>query len=104
VKLAVVDLAKAIAIAELELEGRYVESEHDPFFDSFDQASLGASDFALFPDVLVCIEAGDGQAGQQAGVLTILSSGLPIKVLAQMDDILGESRAKDGAFTLAGAV
>jgi hypothetical protein len=100
---AVVDLAKAIAIAELELEGRYVESEHDPFFDSFDQASLGASDFALFPDVLVCLEAGDGQADQQARVLTILSSGLPIKVLAQMDDILGEPRAGDGAFTLAGA-
>ena len=100
---ALVDLVKAIAIAELELEGRYIEAEHDLFFESFDQASLGVGDLALFPDVLVCVGPGGGQADQRAGVMTILSSGLPIKVLAQTDDVLGEPRAGEGAFTFAGA-
>jgi ferredoxin len=98
---AIVDLVRAITIAELEIEGRYVEAEHDAFFASFDQGSLGRDDLALFPDVLVCLRTADGRAEQQAGIMAVLSSGLPIKVLAQSDDILGEPQAGQGAFSFA---
>lgn len=100
---AIVDLVKAIAVAELEIEGRYIEAEHDPFFAAFDEAALGANDLALMPSLLVCVGAGDGRADQRSDVMSILSSGLPIKVLVQTDDILGDPLAGDGAFTLAGA-
>ena len=98
---AIVDLVRAIAIAELEIEGRYVEGKHDPFFESFDQASLGLEDLALFPDVLVRLRLAGEHPEQQAGIMAVLSSGLPIKVLAQSDDILGAPRAGEGAFTFA---
>lgn len=99
---AIVDLVKAIAIAELEIEGRYVEAEHDAFFASFDESSLGPDDLALVPNPLVCV-ASDGRADARSDVMAVLSSGLPIKVVAQTDDILGDPLAGDGGFTLAGA-
>jgi hypothetical protein len=100
---AIVDLVRALAIAALEIEGRYIEAEHDPFFESFDQASLGPDDLALFPDVLVRVRLAGGRPEQRAGIMAVLSSGLPMKVLAQSDDILGEPRAGEGAFTFEAA-
>ncbi len=43
------ELVKAIAIAELEAKGRYVEAEHDAFFERFDEHALTADDLALLP-------------------------------------------------------
>lgn len=100
---AIVDLVRAIAVAELEIEGRYVEAEHDAFFAAFDQGALGTYDLALFPDVLVCLQAAEGRIEQQAGIMAVLESGLPIKVLAQSDDLLGEPQTGQGAFTFAAA-
>ncbi len=100
---AIVDLVKAVAIAELEIEGRYVEAEHDPFFAAFDESSLGPDDIALVPNPLVCVGSGDGRGDARSDVMAVLSSGLPIKVVAQTDDILGDPLAGDGGFTLAGA-
>jgi ferredoxin len=45
----------------------------------------------------------DRRPEQQASIMTVLSSGLPINVLAQSDDILGEPRAGESAFTFAAA-
>jgi hypothetical protein len=50
-----VEVVKAIAIAELEARGGYVESDHDPFFERYDENALTAEDLAQFPDYLVCI-------------------------------------------------
>ncbi|NVO16691.1 MAG: ferredoxin [Rhodoplanes sp.] len=97
---ALVSLVKAIAIAELEIEGRYSEAEHDGFFAAFNEASLGASDLALGPDMLVCIE--DVGALRRAEVLELLSAGVPVKVLVLTNDLLGDPVTEPGGPTLSG--
>jgi hypothetical protein len=91
-----VELAKAIAIAELEIEGHYVEPQHDIFFEEFGENTLKPEDLALFPDYLVCIRAGDMRAAEYAELMTLLSAGLPVKILVQNDDILQESQIDNG--------
>ena len=92
------EVVKAIAIAELESDGRYVEREHDAFFDDFDAHALSADDLALFPDYLVCIPAGRNDAPENAGLMDLLSAGLPVKVLVESGDLLEEAAAGAGHF------
>jgi ferredoxin len=94
-----IELAKAIAVAELEIDGEYNESKHDALFEQFGANGLDPQDLAPFPDYLVCVNAGKLQADEQAQLMEILSSGLPIKVLLQIDDILEESANGEGSLT-----
>ncbi len=92
----VVEFVKAMSIGELEADGRYVASEHDAFFEDFDEDSLAREDLALFPDYLVCVDVGD--ADERAAVMEVLSSGLPVKVLVESDEVLQESSPVAGHF------
>lgn len=92
----IIDLVKAIAVAELEIDSRYVESTHDPFFADFDENSVGAKDLSLFPDYLVCVRTGGLHGRENAEVMEILSSEMPIKVLVQTSDILEEPSLRAG--------
>lgn len=94
----VVELVKALAIAELEAAGAYVEADHDPFFDRYDENALTADDLALFPDYLVCIPPGRNDAPENASLMEMLSSGLPVKVLVQADDLIDEASIGTGRF------
>jgi ferredoxin len=94
-----VELAKAIAVAELEIDGQYSESKHDALFEQFGANGLDPQDLAPFPDYLVCVNAAKLQADEHAQLMEILSSGLPIKVLLQIDDILEESPNGEGNLT-----
>ncbi|MDD5336696.1 MAG: hypothetical protein PHS32_23405 [Rhodoferax sp.] len=91
-----VALAKAIAIAGLEIDGQYSEARHDALFEQFGANGLDPQDLAQFPDYLVCLDAEKMQAAEHAHLMEILSSGLPIKVLLQIDDILEESSEGEG--------
>jgi hypothetical protein len=91
-------LVKAISIAELEVQGRYVEAEHDLVFEAFDERSLGADDLARFPDYLVCIPPDRNDAPENANLMEMLSSGLPVKVLVQTTDLLEEASIGTGKF------
>jgi len=93
-----VELVKAIAIAELEARNGYDESDHGPFFDAYNEQSLSADDFALFPDYLVCIPADRNDAPENAGLMDTLSSGLPVKVVVQVTDLLEEASLGAGHF------
>jgi ferredoxin len=93
-----VELVKAIAIAELEAKNGYDETDHDPFFDAYDEHSLSADDLALFPDYLVCIPAQQNDAPENAGLMDTLSSGLPVKVVVQVTDLLEEASLGTGHF------
>lgn len=86
---AMVALIRAMATAELELENRYDEARHDAFFDRFDQSALDPGDLALFPSYLVCLEAGRVRAAEEAVLIEILASDLPIKIVVRIDDCLG---------------
>ncbi len=94
-----VGLVKAIAIAELEIENQYKDSKHDKFFGQFDESSLTQEDLASFPTYLVCLNGAGAGPGERAKLTEILASGLPIKVLAQTDDILDGLSAGAGPFS-----
>ncbi len=85
-----IELAKAVAIAEFEIDNKYVEARHDPIFKEFGENGLDAGELAQFPDYLVCLNTANMQAAENDRLMEILSMGLPVKILVQSDDILEE--------------
>ncbi len=83
-----IELVKAIATAELEIEGRYIEPAHDLLFEQFDEDALGPKDVRLFPDYLVYMRAAEMPDSELTTLIDVLASGLPVKVLVQTDDLL----------------
>jgi hypothetical protein len=83
-----VEIVKAMTVARLEIENRYDETRHDPFFERFDARLLEPDDLALFPSYLVRLRDKPDARLERADIIEVLSSGLPIKVLAQIDDLL----------------
>jgi hypothetical protein len=94
----VAELVKAISIAELEAQGHYTDAEHKLVFEKFDAASLTSDDLARFPDYLVCIPPDRNDAPENANLLEMLSSGLPVKVLVQTSKLLEDSSIGTGRF------
>lgn len=88
-----VELARALVVADLEIDGQYNPERHDAVFESYGAAGLDASELAVFPDYLVCIDDAKLDAQENARLMEILSSGLPIKVLLQVDDLTDASAA-----------
>jgi len=87
------ELARAVTTARLEAAGQYVEERHDALFEDFADGALSA---ALMPDYLVCLNARNLQAAENAGLAELLASGLPVKILVQHDDILERSGVANG--------
>lgn len=94
-----VELIKAAAIAELEIENHYKDSIHGPAFSRFDENFLVPEDLTPFPSYLVCLGDGDCDAAERAALVEVLSSGLPIKILVQSDDILEQLPVAAGRFS-----
>ncbi|HXE49519.1 MAG TPA: hypothetical protein VN663_14165 [Ramlibacter sp.] len=82
-----VEVARALAVAELEIDGQYNPERHDDVFETYGEAGLDPKEAAAFPDYLVCIDDAGLDAQENARLMEILSSGLPIKVLLQTDDL-----------------
>ncbi|HML15007.1 MAG TPA: hypothetical protein VK456_17005 [Xanthobacteraceae bacterium] len=78
-------LVKALAIGELEADGRYDASRHDELFAAFDAESLRADDLAMFPDYLVTLA--DGGEASEAGLIEALTSSAPLKILVNVHDL-----------------
>ena len=93
-----VELVRAMSVAELEAGGHYIEAEHDLFYSAFDAGSLTADDLARFPDYLVCIPRERNDAPENANLLEMLSAGLPVKVLVLTSDLLEEASIGTGHF------
>lgn len=93
-----VEVVKAIALAELEARGGYVEADHDAFFERYDENALTADDLAQFPDYLVCIRPEGNDAPENACLMDMLSAGMPVKVLVQHTDLLEEAAIGQGHF------
>jgi ferredoxin len=92
-----VRLLKALQVAELEAEGQYVHELHGPVFARMDAMTLSAQDFQFFPDYLVCLSG--AAPGVHAALTDALSSGMPIKVLLHVDDLLDEAAPGRGQFS-----
>jgi len=83
------DLVGAIAVAELELRGAYVEAKHDEYFAQFGARSLAPEDRALFPDYLVRLGPLTGDANGRARIIEGLVSDAPLKIVFTTDDAFG---------------
>lgn len=82
-------LCRAMAIAELESEGRYDEHRHDAVFAAFGHRGLEPSDTERLPTPFVAVNAATVSADEIEAILDVMGAGIPIKVLVQSDDILG---------------
>jgi ferredoxin len=92
----VAQLLKALQVAELEIEGDYVADLHDPIFAAFDAGSVGAQDLEFFPDYFVCVAS--DSTGEHGRLTEALSSGVPLKVLVQVTDLVEEGMLGTGRF------
>jgi ferredoxin len=90
-------LLKALHLAELEVEGQFVEQLHGPLFDHLQSQDFTAADLQFFPDCLVTI--GNDAPGVQADLANALSSGMPVKVLLEVQDLLEEAAPGQGRFS-----
>ena len=99
-----VELIKAMTIAELEVKGEYREAQHDALFASFGANRVDPAENALFPDYLVLLHADTLTAAEFSRVLDALATGLPLKIVLQTDDILAPlaDDATRASFGLAG--
>jgi ferredoxin len=86
-----VELAKALAMARLEVESNYSEGRHDAFFAEFGVNGLDTDDLSLFPDYLICLRAGDLREQESDLVLQAFIAGMPAKVVVQTDDLFEPS-------------
>ncbi|MDT8321173.1 MAG: hypothetical protein RQ826_11665 [Xanthomonadales bacterium] len=93
---AMAELVKAISISELEIENRYAEETHDPWFARFNPEMLGPDDLALFPSYLVVMEKTADDVASRQELLSILQAGLPFKILARSADPLGDPGIASG--------
>ncbi len=87
----ILDFVKAVTIAELEIANKYCAARHDPVFETFDESDLTAEQLALLPSSLVCLRDGLTDTAETVRAFEALASGLPIKVLIQTDDIIGDT-------------
>jgi hypothetical protein len=92
-------LLKALHLAELEVEGQFVEPLHGPLFDHLQSQDFTAADLQFFPDYLVTL--GSDAPGVQADLGNALSSGMPVKVLLEVQDLLEEAAPGQGRFSFA---
>ena len=83
-----VELARTIEMAQLEIEGRYDPARHDALFDAYAANGFEREALDRFPDYLVCLDGGTLAAAEQARLMDILGGEVPIKVLYRIDDLL----------------
>ncbi len=78
---ALVELAKAVRVAVLEIEGRYEPEVHDTYFESFSERSLTGVEIAGSASYLVLPSGKLYTNEERGGLIEALASDLPIKVL-----------------------
>jgi len=83
------ELARALAVAELEIAGEYDEARHETLFAGYGSNGLGTEELAQFPDYFVFMNG--AAAGDYAECMALLATNVPVKVLAQFDDVLEAS-------------
>jgi ferredoxin len=90
-KTALLEFFKSVRIARLELENRYREDSHDPFFKEFNRKFLSETELSLFPPVLLSLNANKLSSEDKNHLVEILSSDMPVKILLRVDDLFVET-------------
>jgi hypothetical protein len=94
------ELARALAIAKLEVDGEYRESVHNVLFEDFGANGLDADQLAELPDYLVCTDGQALSSAETAQMIELLAAGLPVKILVRTDDVLEPSVVAEGHVAL----
>jgi hypothetical protein len=93
-----VELLKSLQVAELEVDGSYLDELPEPIFAALGPAGVTDQELRFFPDYLVCLaDRGHGEPARLAGAL---SSGVPLKILVQVEDLFEETSPGQGHFAL----
>jgi ferredoxin len=88
---------KSVQIARLEVENRYREEIHDDYFAQFDESFLSDEERALCPPVLVHLRPEYVTESGAGAVLQAMASGLPLKLLIEIDDLCPDGLNKSTA-------
>lgn len=90
---ATTELAKALVIAELEIDGRYREQAHDALFESWSVADLDAATLEMFPEYLVHCDLEQLSPADTIELLEALSDHLPINAVVCVNDLVPHAMA-----------
>jgi ferredoxin len=90
-------LLKALDLAELEVEGLFDEQVHGLIFDHMQSQDFTPAELQFFPDYLVTLDS--DAPGVQVDLGNALSSGMPVKVLLVVRDLLEEAAPGQGRFS-----
>ena len=71
-----------LRIAQLEIRSKYESDTHDAFFADFDWRQLGPAELRLCPPFLVIAHLDDDRGAQLRKMMSLLESGMPIKIVA----------------------
>ncbi len=85
------ELSATLAMADLEIAGRYDPAQHGVLFEQLRRTPLGRQDLAQYPDSLVCVNCGDLGARGADDLYELLCAGAPVKVVLQSDDLIEEA-------------
>ncbi len=81
-------LSRAAQVAQLEITGKYVEDQHDAFFEAFGVADLTDEEIEMCPPCLIDAGPSSQLTASGRGLLTdLLASRMPVKVILRIDDL-----------------
>jgi hypothetical protein len=86
-----VDLVRALAVADLEVEGEYREASHDALFADLEGDALGDGDLSHFPSYLIRLDAARLNGDETDRLMELLRAGLPVKILVQTDVLVDDA-------------
>jgi ferredoxin len=84
---------KSVRIARLEIGNHYRPESHDSFFENFDATRLTEEEITHCPPVLLQLDRRFFAKRGKSALLDLFESGIPVKVLAELDDLTGRDDA-----------
>lgn len=95
-----IELVKAMMVAQLEIAGEYDESRLDAVLTEFGVRELDPTQAARFPSYLIQLDAAQMTPADVAQMVEAFDAGLPLKVLVQSDDLLAPASLVEGVCSL----
>jgi hypothetical protein len=92
------EVARAMAVAELEIRGEYNPVHHDALFAAYAERAPRQDELARFPSYLVCLYSGATE--EYTELMGLLEAGVPVKALVQFDDLAEPSHLNHGRVAL----
>jgi len=94
------ELARAVSVAELDIDGAYREAVHDRLFAELGSAGFTPENVDFLPTTLVSLSLGEMSDEEHDALDDLFATRLPFKVLVQIDDLVEGSPLVDGHFSL----